>query len=109
MAPNEVLPTRSHYEAKTQRTDEEAACLPSDAANQKKSRSKKEKKEKKEKSKKAKKEEKKMKKSSKGGDNLILDLVDPLQQASLQASETATHVNGIDDGSKEKVIYCVFC
>lgn len=77
--------------------------MPSDAVNQKKQRSKKEKREKKEKSRKAKKEGRKTKKSSKGGDNLILDLVDPLQETSLETTEATTHVNGIDDSSKEKV------
>ena len=71
--------------------------MSSDAANRKKIKSKKEKREKKEKSKKAKKEEKRTKKRSKGGDNLILDLVDPLQETSIEDTEAATHVNGIDE------------
>lgn len=115
MAPNEVLPTRSHYEAKPQRAAEEVEPLPSEAAHQKKTRSKKEKKDKKEKSKKAKKEDKRKKISSKGEDNLILDLVDQSQEKSLETSDAATHVNGINDSSKGKVsngcifLYCFLC
>lgn len=102
MAPNEVLPTRSHYEAKPQRAAEDVAPLPSETSSQKK-KSKKDKKDKKEKSKKAKKEEKRKKKSSKEEDNLILDLVDQSQGKTVETSEAASHVNGISDGSKEKV------
>lgn len=103
LAPNEVLPTRSHYEAKPQKTGEEAVALSSETAGQKKTRSKKDKKDKKEKSKKVKKEEKKKKKGSKGEDNLIFSLVDQSQEETLETPEAATHMNGLSDTSKEKV------
>lgn len=103
LAPNEVLPTRSHYEAKPQRAAEEVVALSSETAGQKKTRSKKEKKDKKEKSKKAKKEEKRKKKTSKGEDNLILGLVDQSQEKTLETPEADTHMNGISDSSKEKM------
>lgn len=103
LAPNEVLPTRSHYEAKPQRAAEEIVALSSETAGQKKTRSKKEKKDKKEKSKKTKKEEKRKKKGSKGEDNLILGLVDQSQEKTQETPEAATHMNGISDSSREKV------
>lgn len=103
LAPNEVLPTRSHYEAKPQRAAEETAVSPSESATQKKPRTKKEKKDKKEKSKKARKEEKRKKKSVKGEDNLILDLVDQPQEKNPELSEGTTHVNGIIESGKERV------
>lgn len=112
MAPNEVLPTRSHYEAKPQRAAEEVVALSSETAGQKKTRSKKEKKDKKEKSKKAKKEEKRKKKGSKGEDNLIFGFVDQSLEKTPETPEAATHMNGITDSSKEKVsnvIFVLFC
>lgn len=102
LAPNEVLPTRSHYEAKPQRASEEVSPLPSETAGKKKTRSKKEKKDKREKSKKDKSDGKRKKKTYEGDDSLLF-YSNQSQEKPLETSEAATHVNGISDISKEKV------
>ncbi|KAK3868287.1 hypothetical protein Pcinc_026301 [Petrolisthes cinctipes] len=106
LAPNEVLPTRSHYEVKSQRrsrSDDKENILTNEVSHKKKSRSKKDKKEK---IKKSKKEERKVKKSSrKGQDNLILDLEETVEDASRtdDIPTAANHINGIsEENSKEK-------
>ncbi|XP_042237387.1 AP-3 complex subunit delta-1-like isoform X2 [Homarus americanus] len=109
LAPNEVLPTRTHYEVHSQKTPEEsneANLQPSQTPTKKKSKNKKDKKEKKEKTKKVKKEQKKVKKKFTGNEeNLILDLMDSVKVAAIsdETPVAANHINGITDAkNKEK-------
>lgn len=108
LSPNEVLPTRTHYEAHAQRkieSNKEAKLIPSEIPLKMKTRNKKERKEKKEKTKKVKKEEKKVKKKPSRDANLILDLIDPLKETVIsdKVPVAANHINGIADAkNKEK-------
>ncbi|XP_037789787.1 AP-3 complex subunit delta-1-like [Penaeus monodon] len=110
LAPNEVLPTRSHYEVPCKASSDnhdEANLLASPA--KKKSSGKKEKKDKKEKGKKSKKEEKKVSRKKNGvpkkEESLILDLIDPLKETSLNdetVPSTANHINGVEESSSKE-------
>lgn len=103
------MPTRTHYEVKTQRrsrSDDKENILTNEVSHKKKSRSKKDKKEK---IKKSKNEERKVKKSSKKGqDNLILDLEEGVEDATKTDNipVATNHINGIsEDKNSEKVTY----
>ncbi|ROT83189.1 hypothetical protein C7M84_023627 [Penaeus vannamei] len=110
LAPNEVLPTRSHYEVPRKASSDnqdEANLLASPA--KKKSSGKKEKKDKKEKGKKSKKEEKKVSRKKNGvpkkEESLILDLIDPLKETSISdetVPSTANHINGVEESSSKE-------
>lgn len=118
LAPNEVLPKRTHYEAPPQRPEgsDEVDTLPSEPVAKKKLRSKKTKKDKKEKSsKKAKKEGRsETKKKASTEEDLILGLVDPLKEMGIDddGSAAANHMNGTVDAKEgDKVsdsFYCLF-
>ncbi|KAK7071500.1 AP-3 complex subunit delta-1, partial [Halocaridina rubra] len=98
LAPNEVLPTRTHYEVKSKSVETNESNLISESPSKKKF-SKKQKKEK------TKKQEKKTKKkATKPEESLILDLMqEPMQEvAEKDVPNVANHVNGIAEVETEK-------
>ncbi|XP_064098202.1 AP-3 complex subunit delta-1-like [Macrobrachium nipponense] len=104
LAPNEVLPTRTHYEVRAKPPEENTANLISESPSKKKS-SKKAKREKHKKHEKTKKK-KEVQAEEKPQESLILDLIDPIQGVSVseEAPTTANHVNGVLETESENKV-----
>ncbi|XP_068238241.1 AP-3 complex subunit delta-1 isoform X2 [Palaemon carinicauda] len=97
LAPNEVLPTRTHYEVRSKPSEENTTSNLIGETPSKKKSSKKVKREKHKKHEKTKKK-KEVQSEDKPQESLILDLIDPLQGVSVSSEEApanANHVNGV--------------